>query len=145
MRRVAVVPGRVYGRSAFQGSSWETSTSAGPSKMAGERIARNTRLPEPGVVGAMDHIDRDVRQVAGTEQAFLAIDPLLGLAFDDIDDFLQRGVPMELVGLAVGHGDPHEQEFLGLGQARSTEPFMRAPGELLDLDVIGLDESEHGL
>ena len=35
---------------------------------------------------------------------------------------------MELVGLAVRHGDPDEQEFLGLSQAGPAEPFMRAPG-----------------
>ena len=99
----------------------------------------------PGVVGAMDHIDRDVRHVAGTEQAFLAIDPLLGFAFDDIDDLLHRGVSVELVGLAAGHGDPDEQEFLGLSQSGPAEPFVWAPGELLDLNVIGLDESEQGL
>jgi hypothetical protein len=97
-----------------------------------------------GVVGAMDYIDRDVRQVARTEQAFLAIDPLLGLAFHDVDDFLHGGVSMELVGLAVGHGDPDEQEFPGIGQAGAAEPFVGSPGELFDLDVIRLNESEQG-
>ena len=75
----------------------------------------------------MDHIDRDVREVAGTEQAFLAIDPLLGLAFDHVDDLLHRWVPMEFVGLAVGHGDPHEQEFLGLSQAGAGRAIHAGP------------------
>src|SRR5690349_9434799 len=40
---------RRHDRSDLQGSSAETSTSAGPSKMAGERMARNTSVSSPAL------------------------------------------------------------------------------------------------
>jgi len=95
------------------------------------------------IVSPVDYVDRDMRRIARSEEAFLAIHPLFGSALDHIDDFFHRGMPMELMGLSVRHGDADEQEFLRLGQAGPAEPFMGTPRELFDLDVIGLDETEH--
>jgi hypothetical protein len=114
----------------------------GAGEFGGGQDGEEDQVGGSGVVGAVNHVDGDMGGVAGAEDAFVAIDPLFGLAVDDIDDLLHGGMAMELVALPWRHDDADEHQFFGVGEAGSADPFVWAPRELFNLELIALDESE---
>jgi len=81
----------------------------------------------------------DEGHFAWAEEAFFGTDPLLGVTFDDEDDFFAAWVEVEEVGFACGEGGAAEVEFFGAGVAWGDEFFDVAPGEI---DVFGIDGGE---
>jgi hypothetical protein len=67
---------------------------------------------------------------------------LLGAAFYNIDDLLHRRVTVKLMSFSGGHADADQEKVFRLHKPRSTEPFVGAPGKLLDLDILFSDKSQ---
>lgn len=78
--------------------------------------------------------------VSGLEDLFFLIDPLFGGARNNVYNFFHRGMAMKFVGLSRWHGDPHKHEFFGIGEAEAANPFVWAPGQFFNLDIVLCDE-----
>ena len=93
-----------------------------------------------GIDGGVGCVFGDVGHFAGVEGAFLAIDPLVGDAFEDVDDFFAAGMGVEFVSPARFEGGADEEDVFGADDFRIGHPFDMAPGHIAVLEVFGGDE-----
>ena len=70
------------------------------------------------VVDRVHHALRDECDLPRLEPALLTVDPLLGDAFHDVDDFLPRRMVVELVTGAGPHPDAHQRQLFRIRQPR---------------------------
>jgi len=90
----------------------------------------------------VDNVGGNVCGVSGAEGLFVLLNPLFGGARDDVDDFFHCGVTVEFVCLTRGHCDADKHEFFGIGEVGTTDPFVRAPGQFFDLDIVFRNEAK---
>src|SRR5262245_35958268 len=88
----------------------------------------------------MHDVGRNERGVAGAEDAFLAINPLLDLSGDNEDHLFLIGVLVEIVALAGSEADIDHGELACTSGGRIAEPAQRAPVLDLVLDFFRDDE-----
>ena len=82
----------------------------------------------------------DVRHFTGVKGAFLTVDPLVGDAFEYVDDFFAAGMGVEFVGLAGLKGGADEEDIFGADDFGIGHPLDMAPGHVAVLEVFGGDE-----
>lgn len=92
------------------------------------------------IAGGVGSVFGDVSHFAGIEEAFFALDPLFGLAGNDVDNFFAGGVGVEFVGGMRREGGADEDEFPGADDFRIGHGFNVAPGEVGVLEVFGGNE-----
>src|SRR5262245_2546598 len=95
-----------------------------------------------GVVNRVHDVLANERALPRFERPLLAIHPLLRDAIDHVDDLFARRVIVKPVAGAGPHRDPDQRELLRVGEARSRQPPVLAPGRQLDLCVPGIDETK---
>ena len=79
----------------------------------------------------MDHPGRNMGHLAGLEHAFLGLHPLLHLALQHVNNFLQLRMGMERMAFPGRQHRPTQLKVLGIGDLRPTQPIVGTPFEIL--------------
>jgi hypothetical protein len=84
----------------------------------------------------------DVRYVAGPEYTTFRVDPLFGLALDNIENLFTVRMPVERVAFAGGHDSADQLELVRFDQPGPAKPLARTMWNFFNLGVAPRDKTE---